>query len=69
MQWNSKPPKTGDKRKVTRFLFLPKTIKGVTRWLTHATWIEKYKDAAAPHNPNVYDGPCKYKWVPIKWKD
>lgn len=42
MQWKKKqPPKLGDRRTKRRFLFFPKTILDITRWLEWAEWQEE----------------------------
>jgi hypothetical protein len=37
MKWYDNKPTQGQKRKKTKFLFLPKKLKGETRWLEFAT--------------------------------
>jgi hypothetical protein len=48
--------------RVTEFLLFPKTIKGETRWLERATWIEK----AVLWGNNR--GEQWYRWEPIGWE-
>lgn len=50
MRWYA--ARTGDRRTKSRFLLLPKTIDGETRWLEKAQWVQVYFD---------------YKWVSIEW--
>ena len=40
MRWKSYVE--GDKRTRSGFLWFPKTIEGVTRWLERAEWEEQY---------------------------
>jgi len=41
MRWKAYvPPNLGDSRVIERFLYLPKTIQGETRWLETA-WIDQ----------------------------
>lgn len=40
MRWAA--TKNGDKRARTRFLFFPKAINHVVRWLEFAKWEEEY---------------------------
>jgi hypothetical protein len=35
-------PNYGDRRKVTRFLLLPKEFSGEWRWLEKASWLQVY---------------------------
>lgn len=44
MRFNSKHYNVvnGETRRVSKFLFLPKTIKGQTRWLEKACWCQHY---------------------------
>jgi hypothetical protein len=35
-------PNYGDRRKVTRFLLLPKELAGEWRWLETASWLQVY---------------------------
>jgi hypothetical protein len=42
MRWtHPTPPKKGDTRTVTRFLWSPFTVGYETRWLERATWTEE----------------------------
>lgn len=47
-------------KEVTRFLAFPLTIKGETRWLERATWVEK-------RNPYGGKGRTYYIWEPECW--
>ena len=44
MRWRQKTLIPGTVRVVTRFLFFPKCINGVCRWLEYATYKQQYKD-------------------------
>ena len=48
--------KLGDEREITRFLWLPLTIRHETRWLCCATWKERY-----------YKGANCASWLPERW--
>lgn len=43
MRWGGNPPKFGQHRHRSGFLWLPKTIQGETRWLEFADWQETYQ--------------------------
>lgn len=47
MRWNNckavARPKCGDRRMVTRFLLLPKTMGGECRWLEVASWQQEFQ--------------------------
>jgi hypothetical protein len=42
MRWTKHIPEDGALRKVTGFLWFPKTIGLETRWLEHANWLDCY---------------------------
>lgn len=43
MKWyDPKPPRIGDQRVVTKFLWFPKNINGENRWLERASWVESW---------------------------
>ena len=46
MRWSH--PEHMDTRKRKGFLWLPKRIGTVTKWLEYATWVDSYKGFAAP---------------------
>ena len=62
MRWKSrKPREEGTTRIVSAFLFFPKEIDDIWRWLEVATWKEEW-----------YTGEGEldvYVWLPIKWLD
>lgn len=59
MKWPEKlPPKEGDLRHVTRFLFFPKTIAKQVRFWERATWVEQCV---------IWRG--EIHWEPISWRD
>lgn len=63
MKWPVKPPpKEGDFRHKTRFLFLPMTIEKQVRWLEVATWVEQCFVLRRSYGPEV-------EWRPISWRD
>lgn len=61
MRWFQEQKLTAGTRRNNRgFLFLPKTIKGETRWLEKATWEEAW----------VFDGVWGiWIWEPLRWLD
>lgn len=65
MQWvkkekKSKSPKEGDRRIVLRFLFLPKEINGVVRWLCFAKIEQRFWHSETKYHSSggVFGGPC-----------
>jgi len=65
MRWNDpEPPKIGDHRTCSGFLWWPKKIWRETRWLENATWSQEYE------HEQFYDG-CNvvsyYKWTDLCW--
>ncbi len=74
MKWNSRDPNTyrdyrykvGDKRTKEKFLWFPKRIKGVTRWLERAKWEEEYCwfDGKGWETSGIT---AHYFWKGIKW--
>ena len=42
MRWYDYSPRPNETRVRTRFLWMPKTIDGQTRWLELAAWQERY---------------------------
>lgn len=55
------PPKLGDTRRFSRFLWFPKTIGRETRWLERAEWEELYCEGRY-----VYAIPLR-EWWPSHW--
>jgi len=55
------PPKDGDQRECSAFLFFPKTINGETRWLERARWLQVYTQEEDDLGP--YCG----RWSAIRW--
>ena len=47
------------------FCFLPKTIRGETRWLEKATWEER----ATYWVHAISEQDAGWSWVPIRWID
>ena len=43
MRWKNKKHKAGDTEVITKFLWLPLSIKGETRWLENASYKVVYK--------------------------
>ena len=52
MKWNN--PREGDRRTITRFLFLPRRIGYETRWLEWAKIIQEFCGFYGP-NGRFYD--------------
>lgn len=57
---HKRAPNENVTRKITKFLFWPKTINSETRWLEVSTYIEKYKKIFWIHGFYL-------KWVSIQW--
>jgi hypothetical protein len=57
MKWID--PKPGDERIVSGFLWLPKTIGGVTRWLERAEWRQEFRF------PNFFS--LRADWLDATW--
>jgi len=66
LKWYKECPRLGTIRTKTSFLFLPKTIDGVTKWLEKAIWEECF--ILTSHIP-IFKSSEKPVWVPIKWKE
>lgn len=70
MRWTSQGPEVGNTRTKFRFLFLPKTIGGETRWLEWAKWTEEFRTVRRrcahpmPGPPRYFTGP---EWRPVEW--
>jgi hypothetical protein len=62
LRWSFKKPRVGEKRIIKKFLFLPKTIKGETRWLEWVTIEQQYLDS--PGDIIIIDCPV---WIDIDW--
>lgn len=62
MRWKQKTLILGTVRVVTRFLFFPKCINGVCRWLEYATYKQQYKDGYSSEG-------YLYYWDDISWED
>lgn len=60
MKWQH--PRVGDRRVVSKFLWLPTTIDNETRWLEYATIVEVYE----PWYDGITGG---WRWIPEKWGD
>ncbi len=58
MRWSK--PIIGARRQKTRFLWLPKTVDGETRWMERVTWEERWG------RDQSYDTPW---WAPRRWID
>ncbi len=66
MRWNkSKNPINKEERRVTRFLFFPKTINNETRWLETTTFIQ----ICIYFDPDWSDGYNKtaWHWIDLRW--
>lgn len=62
MRWKVRPvPKLGDRRILRRFLFLPKTVNGETRWMEVGEWEEEYIPVENYLNFN--------RWDAVRWTD
>lgn len=73
-----KSPKPGDRRVVTRFLFLPKKLKGQWRWLEIANIVQEceacYGGTAVVLVPSLIERQRRgikdfYRWRSLFWLD
>lgn len=69
MRWTHEPPpKKGDIRTRSGFLWWPKTIAGQTRWLERATWMQ----GVYYGSPGYYEavaGLKEWLWFDAEWVD
>lgn len=64
MRWpERRKTQTGDTRIRAKFLLLPKTVNGETRWLEKATWLEEY-DGSWKHYDLGFG-----EWRGVEWLD
>lgn len=65
MRWGEKDPAVGSERNRQVFLYFPKTINGITRWLEFATMREVYRrtSGVSSFSNNAYE------WAPVEWND
>lgn len=71
MRWGVKPEqfKPGDKRYCRKFLWLPKTIAGETRWLEKAEWTEvAHEESFFEHAPVGFNFRKIFVWIPLHWE-
>jgi hypothetical protein len=70
MHWISKPNrdhlKDGKERVITRFLLIPKTIEGITRWLEFAKIHQRYELVCVDAD---FVPMFEYRWNSIAWAD
>lgn len=70
MRWKEKEKKIkkiGDRRKIKRFLFFPKKIKGEWRWLEICRILqERIECVGTMPEGGAYDA---WKWKNIEWLD
>jgi hypothetical protein len=63
MRWKQPaPPKTGDTRIITKFLFRAKTLNGETRWLERSSYVQV---RAARDNDKIEP----FVWRDWKWAE
>lgn len=67
MRWNSRSwiPPYRSMHIQTRFLWLPKEIQGVTRWLERATWIGRVITLQSTRTHEDVD----WQWTDERWLD
>lgn len=67
MRWKTNvTPKVGDTRVVTKFLWWPKTIDAVTRWMETASYKQEYQSYSLPSE----DYPVsRIGWIDMEWTD
>ena len=69
MRWQTPRPKEisiGDKRIIKKFLIIPCTINGETRWLERA---EIEQEAVITCSYDIEQGGEGYAWRNIEWKN
>ncbi len=64
MRWNK--PKPGDTRVVKKFLWLPRTINGETRWLE---WGRVGQELKKVMRADFYALYYAHEWVDVRWVD
>jgi len=62
MRWKRSPKVDGQKRIISKFLFLPLTIDDETRWLERATIYQEYEECRII---SAYLVPSK--WENVRW--
>jgi hypothetical protein len=71
MRWtHPTPPKKGDTRTVTAFLWWPMRIGSQSRWLEKATWMETAQRCSSWTPGELrypIDYPDTWAWVPACW--
>ena len=67
MRWTDpEPPKLGEYRECSGFLWFPRCIDNETRWLEFAAWKQKYVEK----HPNQTGATFKYcKWEDFCWEN
>lgn len=67
MRWHRifKRPAIGEKRIKRRFLFFPKRIECLTRWLEFAEWEDEFTEEWT----SMEDGGYSFHWRPLIWTD
>jgi len=57
-----------DFKTMTKFLWLPKTIDGETKWLVTASWQEQFVEAIDQEAMDSGASTCLiWVWKPVKW--
>ena len=63
MRWKQEHQKSRGLEIITRFLFLPKTISGETRWLERATWEREYGVLVFDNFSSWLSGRIDIRWM------
>jgi hypothetical protein len=64
------PPEIGDKRIISKFLFVPKEINDVSRWLKRAKIVQEYQVVNECHiEGKELEKTINNEWVDIDWLD
>ncbi len=67
MKWKREQWYVDTEYEVTKFLWLPKTIGGQTRWLERATWTRTMSSPSLfLHITSYYPSS---PWIDLEWKD
>jgi hypothetical protein len=65
MRWtHPTPPKKGDTRTVTAFLWWPKRIGTESRWLERTSWTERARSCEIVGEPATIG---LWDWLPLGW--
>jgi hypothetical protein len=68
IDFSYKGPVIGDRRTRKGFLFFPKIINEIFKWLETAEWEEEYQEVDNK-NSDMFEGSTySEKWVGVRWR-